>query len=153
AYIVSQFVGFQQLQRPFQRAFEEVAKVAAKLPEVEQEAVALRAEFDERDAVAEAAGARAAAVEERLAGALAEIEKQRAQIAEMGGDLQAAGVEAAVREAALVQAERMAQERAVALEVMQAEIIALWDSLGQLREEAQQREAATLAVRGELVSL
>jgi hypothetical protein len=153
AYIVSQFVGFQQLQRPFQRAFEEVAKVAAKFPEVEQEAVALRAAVGERDAVAEAAGARAAAVEERLAAALAEIEQQRAQIAEIGGDLQAARAEATVREAALMQAERDAVEHAAEAEAIQAEIGALWDSLGQLREEAQQREAATLAVRGELVAL
>src|SRR5215472_12915504 len=86
AYIVSQFVGFQQLQRPFQRAFEEVAKVAAKFPEVEQEAVTLRAAVGERDAVAEAAGARATAVEERLAAALAEIEQQRAQIVGLAGE-------------------------------------------------------------------
>ena len=137
AYIVSQFVGFQQLQRPFQRAFEEVAKVAAKFPEVEQEAVTLRAAVGERDAVAEAAGARATAVEERLAAALAEIEQQRAQIAEIADELEASRTEATVREAVL----------------MQAEIVALWDSLGQLREEAQQREAATLALRGEFVSL
>src|SRR5215813_7385324 len=89
AYIVSQFVGFQQLQRPFQRAFEEVAKVAAKLPEVEQKAIALRAAVDERDAVAEAAGDRAAAVEGRLTAALAEIEQQRAQIAEIADELEA----------------------------------------------------------------
>jgi chromosome segregation ATPase len=33
---------------------------------------------------------------------------------------------------------------------VQAEVMALWDSLGQFRDEAQQREAATLAVRAEL---
>src|SRR5215831_7794876 len=90
AYIVSQFVGFQQLQRPFQRAFEEVAKVAAKFPEVEQEAVALRAAVYERDAVAEAAGARAAAVEKRLAAALAEAQQERARADELRTALQAA---------------------------------------------------------------
>ena len=83
AYIVSQFVGFQQLQRPFQRAFEEVAKVAAKFPEVEQAAAGLRAAVDEREAAVEAANARAVVVEGRLAEALAEIEQQRAQIAEL----------------------------------------------------------------------
>jgi len=45
AYIVSQFVSFQQLQRPFRRAFEEVAKIAAKLPESEEQAAALRTGF------------------------------------------------------------------------------------------------------------
>jgi chromosome segregation ATPase len=178
AYIVSQFVGFQQLQRPFQRAFEEVAKVAAKFPEVEQAAVALRAAAAEREAVVEASNARAAAVEGRLAEALAEIEQQQAQIAEIGGELQAAQADAAVRTAALAQAQRAGQERTDAAAVMQAEVatlrealahaeraeqersasaegvqaevVALWDSLGQLRDEAQQREVATLAVRAEL---
>jgi hypothetical protein len=174
AYIVSQFVGFQQLQRPFQRAFEEVAKVAAKFPEVEQEAVALRAAVDERDAAVAAADARAAAVEERLAAALAEIEQQRAQIVELekGRDeretslaslsrradelvtaLETAGSEAAVRESALAQAEREAVERGAEAEAIQAEVGALWDSLGQLHEEAQQREAAAVAVRGEVAAL
>src|SRR6516162_1589247 len=50
AYIISQFVGFQQLHRPFIRAFEDVAKVAAKFPEVEHEAAGLRAAVGERDA-------------------------------------------------------------------------------------------------------
>jgi hypothetical protein len=174
AYIVSQFVGFQQLQRPFQRAFEEVAKVAAKFPEVEQEAVALRATVHEREAVAEAAGARAAAVEGRLAEALAEMDQQRAQIIELAKErderetslaslsrradelvaaLEVREAELAASEAALERAEWAAQERVVAAEMMQAEIAALWDSLGQHREEAQQREAATLAVRTELVAL
>jgi DNA repair exonuclease SbcCD ATPase subunit len=153
AYIVSQFVGFQQLQRPFQRAFEEVAKVAGKFPEVEQEALALRAAVDERDAVAEAAGARVAAVEGRLAEALAEIEQQQAQIAEIGGELQAAQTDATVRTADLAQTEREAVERAAEVEALQAEVGALWDSLGQLREEAQQREDAEAAVRGEVATL
>jgi hypothetical protein len=178
AYIVSQFVGFQQLQRPFQRAFEDIAKTAAKFPEVEQAAITLRAAVDESEAVAEASNARAAAVEGRLAEALAEIEQQRAQIAEIGGELQAAQADAAVRMADLAQAQRVGQERTDAAAVMQAEVarlrealahaeraerersasaegvqaevMALWDSLGQFRDEAQQREAATLAVRAEL---
>ena len=36
AYIVSQFISFQQLQRPFLQAYEDVAKTAAKYPEIEQ---------------------------------------------------------------------------------------------------------------------
>jgi hypothetical protein len=84
--IVAQFIGFQQLQRPFVRAFEDVAKTAAKYPEVEREAAALRTLVAERDAVVAAAEAKAASVEERLAEALAEIENQSAQIAELAGE-------------------------------------------------------------------
>src|SRR6266404_3783995 len=75
AYIVSQFVSFQQVQRPLLQAFESVAQTAAKYPEIEQEATALRAAVGERDAVIEAADARAADAEGRLAEALVEIER------------------------------------------------------------------------------
>jgi hypothetical protein len=81
AYIVSQVVSFQQLQRPFFQVLEDVARTAAKFPEIEQEATALRAALGERDAAVEAVNARAVAVEGRLAEALAEIEAQRGQIA------------------------------------------------------------------------
>src|SRR4029077_3303113 len=82
--IVSQFVSFQQLQRPLLQAFEGVAKTAAKYPEIEQEATALRAAVGERDAVIDAADARAAGAEGRLAEARIEIDRQRAQIADLG---------------------------------------------------------------------
>jgi hypothetical protein len=181
SYIVSQFVGFQQLQRPFQRAFEEVAKVAAKFPEIEQEAVALRAAIDERDAVAEAAGARAAAVGERLAAALAEIEQQRAQIVELAEErdeaqatladretavtelshradeflsaLQAAQTELATSEAALRCAEHETQERGAAAATMQSQIAGLRETLAQAEREAQQRAAAGTALQSEIAAL
>jgi Sulfotransferase family len=170
ASIVSQFISFQQLQRPFQQAFEEVAKLAAKFPEVEREAVALRAAAGERDAVVEAADAKAAAVEQRLAAALAEIEQQRAQIAELakGRDgreaafanlsrrvdelvttLEAARAEAAMREEALAQAERVGQERTVATEVMQAEV----STLQALARAEQERANAAEAAQAELLTL
>src|SRR5262249_37345456 len=60
AHIASQFVSFQQLQKPLQQAFEEVAQTAAKYSEVEREATALRAVITERDAALAAADARAA---------------------------------------------------------------------------------------------
>ena len=171
AYIVSQFVGFQQLQRPFQQAFEEVAKVAAKFPEVEQEAVALRAAVDERDAAVAAADARAAAVEERLAEALAEIDQQRAQIVELEGAraerrspslsrrsgrtghrARNGATEAAVRESALAQAEREAVERAAEAEAIRqrsGRCGTAWDSSG--RSTATRRRDA--GVRGEVAAL
>src|SRR6516162_9348356 len=84
AYIVSQFVSFQQLQRPLQQAFEDVAGTAAKYPEIEKEATALRAAVAERDAAIASADLRVEAAEARLADALAEIDRQRSEIADLG---------------------------------------------------------------------
>jgi len=173
AYIVSQFVSFQQLQRPFLRAFEEVAKIAAKLPESEQEAAALRTALGERDAIIETAERRANDAEARLAEAIAEIEIEReasglrATLAEREAGLaelsrrvdellaaqQAARAELAAREAALHSAERAGQERAAAAEAMQAEIAALRGGLARAEGEAQQRTASETALQGEIVGL
>jgi DNA repair exonuclease SbcCD ATPase subunit len=156
AYIVSQFVGFQQLQRPFQRAFEEVAKVAAKLPEVEQEAVALRAAVGERDAVTEAAGARATAVEERLAAALAEIEQQRAQIVGLAGERDEAGRTKATladRETAVTEFSQRADELFSALQAAQAELAASEAALRRAEQETQERRAAAATMQSEIAGL
>jgi hypothetical protein len=107
AYIVSQFVSFQQLQRPFLQVFEHVAKTAANYPEIEQEAAALRTTVSEREAVVDAAESKVAAAEGRLAEALAE------------------------REANLRHAEQEAQERTTAAEAVHSEIAALRESLAQ----------------------
>jgi hypothetical protein len=53
--IVSQFISFQQFQRPFHRGFENLSRLAANLPPIEQEAAALRAALRERDATVDAA--------------------------------------------------------------------------------------------------
>jgi hypothetical protein len=107
-YIVSQFVGFQQLQRPFQRAFEDVAKTAAKYPEIEQQATALQATVNERDAAVESADARATGAEGRLAEALLEIEQQatalRAVVSERDAAVAAADARAAGAEGRLAEA-------------------------------------------------
>jgi hypothetical protein len=174
AYIVSQFVSFQQLQSPFLKSYEDVAKVAVKYSEIEQEAAALRAAVGERDAVVEAADTRAAAVEGQLADALAEIEGQRAQIAELarGRDeretalanlsrrvdelaatLKAARAEAAVREAALAQAEREAQEHAVETAAVQDEIAAMREALARAEREARQRALAAKALESDVGAL
>lgn len=76
AAIVSQFVAFQQLQRPFLRDFEDIARTAAKCAEIEQELTALRA-------IAATAECRANGAEARLAEAMAEIERRRQQITEL----------------------------------------------------------------------
>src|SRR3984893_14909721 len=81
--IITQHINFQKLQEPFQRAFENIAAIAAKLPQVEQEVAELRAAVGERDALIEAANARASAVEARLAEAVAMAEAQRIYFAEI----------------------------------------------------------------------
>jgi hypothetical protein len=75
ASIVSQFVAFQQVQRPFLRDFEEIARTAAKYAEIEQELTTSRA-------IAASAERRANAAEARLTEAMAEIERRRQQITE-----------------------------------------------------------------------
>ena len=156
AYIVSQFVGFQQLQRPFLRAFEEVAKVAAKYPEIEEEAVALRAAVGERDQAVGAADGRAAAVEERLAEAVAEIEGQRTQIAELARERdEASGVKAtlAERETVIADVSRRADGLLAALQAAQAEAAAREAALRRAEQEAHERGAAAAAIQAEVGAL
>ena len=157
AYIVSQFVSFQQLQRPLLQAFEDVAKTAIKYPEIEQEVAGLRALIGERDAGIAAAELRADAAEARLSHALAEIEGQRARIADLSQDRAARSeiereaselrARLAERETALRHAEREAQERAAAAQAMQSEIAVLRDALSRAE---QQRAAAAVTLEAEL---
>src|SRR5208282_2181190 len=171
AAIVSQFVSFQQLQRPFIKAFEDVAKTAAKYSEIERQATVLQATLSERDAAVAAAGAGAVAAEGRLAAAVAEIEQQREQIAELAKEretavtelsgraaellaaLQAAQAEAAAREAALRHAGQEAQEHGAAAVAMQAEVAALRDALAQADRAAQERAVAADAMQAEIGTL
>ena len=181
ASVVSQFVSFQQLQRPFLQVFEGVAKVAAKYPEIEQEAAALRAAVHEREAIVDAADARAASAEGRLADALAEIEQRRTQIAERevafaelshrAEELLAAQhamqAELAARETAHQHAEQKAQKHAAAvaalhseiaasrkaLAAMEAEIAALRGRLAQAEGEVRERAAAAVAQQAEIAAV
>jgi hypothetical protein len=171
ADIVSQFVSFQQLQGPFLQAFEDVAKTAAKYPEIEQQATALRAAVSERDAAVEAADARAAGAEGRLAEALLEIDQQREQMNaalaeretaladlsrradELLAALQAAQAEVAAREAALSHAEQEAQDRSAAALAMQSEIAALRDALTQAERARHERAVAADTMQAEVTAL
>src|SRR5215472_13484800 len=118
SYIVSQFVGFQQLQRPLLQAFEGVAKVAAEFPAIEQEAAALRVQVSERETGLASAQLRADAAEACLADARAEIEGHRAQISELAKQHED-------REAVLRRTEQDARDCAAAGQAMHAEIAAL----------------------------
>ena len=155
-YIVSQFVGFQQLQRPFLQAFEDVAKTAAKYPEIEQQATALRATVSERDTAVEAADARAAGAEGRLADALLEIDHQRGQIAELArerDEVSRLNAALAERETAVADLSRRADELLAALQAAQAEAAAREAALSHAEQEAQDRAAAALAIESEVATL
>jgi hypothetical protein len=156
AYIVSQFVGFQQLQRPFLQAFEDVAKTAAKYPEIEQQATALRAAVSERDAAVEAADGRVAAAEGGLAEALEEIERQRAQITEFARERdEATSLRAtlAERETTLAGLSRRVDELLAALQAAQAEAAAREAALRHAEKEVEERGAAALAMQSEAAAL
>src|SRR5216683_2109328 len=156
SYIVSQFVSFQQLQRPFLQAFEDVAQVAAKYPEIEHEATVLRA-------AVETAEHRANATEARLVDAVAKIEEQRTQIAEIARERdnhaeharETGGLRAtlAEREAASADLSRRADELLAALQVAQAELETREAALRSAEQEAQQRSAAAEAMQSELAAL
>ena len=163
AYIVSQFVSFQQLQRPLQQAFEGVAEVAAKYPEIEKDAAALRVRIGERDAGMAAAELRANAAEARLADALAEADGQRTQIADLGRErddasslratLAAAEATLAEREAALADLSRRGDELTMALRASQSELEAREAALRRAEQEAQERIVAAAALRAEVATL
>src|SRR5271165_3419586 len=149
AYIVSQFVSFQQLQRPLLQAFEGVAEIAAKYPEIEQKASGLRKAVSERDALVDATKLRANAAESRLADAFAEIEAQSGQIVELAREHD----ERAEREIALAEHSRRADELRAALQVVQSEAAAREAALQHAEQKAQERRATAEAIEGEMATL
>jgi hypothetical protein len=158
--IVSQFISFQQLQKPFIRAYEDVTKDAAKYSEIVGEAKFLRTALSERDAAIAAGDARSAAVEARLTEALAEIEQQRAQIAEVARqrddraeiERESNGLKATLieREAALAEHSRRADELLAALQLAQAESAAREAALRHAERETQERAAAAGTMQTEV---
>jgi hypothetical protein len=151
-YIVSQFIGFQQLQRPFHQVFEDLAETAAKFPEIEREAAALRVLVNERDAGIAAAEARASSSEASLASALAENEERQAELAdltrerdgraEIERELNELKVTLVEREQALAQHVRRAEELGVALQAEQAQVATCEAALLMAEQKAQERYAA-----------
>src|SRR6266446_2024854 len=135
--IITQHINFQKVQEPFQRAFENIAGIAAKLPQVEQEAADLRAAVGERDALIEAANGRTGAAEARLAEAAA-AEAQRIHFAEIELErdahavaLENARAELASSQSALADAESEARDRTVAAEATGAAIAGLREDLSR----------------------
>jgi chromosome segregation ATPase len=170
--IAFQFVGFQQLQRPFQLAFEEVAKTAAKFRVIELELDDLRNAALERDALVETqraqievlAGERdiriaiegeASSLKARLAEretALAEVSRE---VVDLTASLQSARAEDAAQQEALQRAEQAAQQQAVTAEAMQGEIATLQEALAcaeQVATAAEVAQAEVVALRETVAS-
>jgi hypothetical protein len=139
----AQFLTFQQLQGAFQRDFEQAAAGAAKLSLLEQEAAALRASLQERDAQIETVRGEAQASAAQAAEALAEIERQRAQIAELVG-----GRDAAVTALEAVRGE--VQAGAVGMAEMSAAIERQRDQLADLVRERDEMARALDAAHAEV---
>ena len=162
-YIVSQFISFQQLQGPFQHIFEEIAETAAKFPETEREAAALRLLVNERDAGVASAEARASAAEARLMAALAENEAQQVRLAdftrdqdgraEIDRELNELRVTLSEREKALSERSRRAEELDVALQAAQSRLTTHETALRRAEQEAQEQGATALARQGEISAL
>jgi hypothetical protein len=168
--IVAQFVGFQQLQRPLQQAFEDVAKVAAGLPEIEQEVAALRAAAGEHDVLigaqraqldqlanehetriaveTEANGLRAALAEHEAA--FAELSRQTN---ELSAAVQSAQTEMAAQQEARARAEQAAQQQAASAEARQGEIAELQAALAQAEHTGKEHAAAAEAAQAEIAAL
>jgi hypothetical protein len=159
--LASQFVAFQQLQRPLQQAFEDVSKVVAGLPEIEQEVAALRAAAGEHDALIAAQRAQLdddlarkhearIAIEAEANGLRAELAEREARLAELSryADKLSADVQSA-------QAERTARQEALyaEAEALRAEAEALREALARAEQEAEQRAAAAEALRAEAEGL
>jgi hypothetical protein len=146
ASIVSEFVSFQQLQRPFQRTFEDVAKIAARYPEIEQEVAAGRAAVSQRDAVVAALQAEVMTLRE----ALAQVERAGQERANAAAALNA---EVMTLREALAQAERAGQERANAAAALNAEVVTLREALAHAERAGQERADAAAALNAEVMTL
>ncbi len=140
--IAAQFVTFQQLQGAFQRDFEQQAAAAARLPALEEEAVALH----ERAAAAEALEA--------------EVDRQRAQLADLARerDETAAALASARAEIedlrnAVALSEREADERTAAATAMQSKFGEIHEALTEAQKRAEEGDSAAAALRAEIVAV
>src|SRR6266404_3535952 len=158
--IITQCINFQQLQKPFQRAFENIAGIAAKLPQVEQEAADLRAEIEILRSALDQAEQRgqehaAAAATVQAESAVLRDGLARAELESVEASVAAEAICAEIRSSriALARAQREAQDRAAAGEALQAEINSLRSALAAVERRRHDGEAATAALHGEIATL
>jgi hypothetical protein len=150
----SQFTSFQSLQAPLHQALENLAATAAKYPELEQEAVALRAEIEQRAATEAALRAdieQGAATEAALR---ADIEQRavtevalRAYIEQRAATEVALRADIEQRAATEVALRADIEQRAATEAALQADIEQRAATEAALRAEVEQRAAAETTLR------
>jgi hypothetical protein len=147
---VAQFISIQNLQAPVHQALENLAATADKYPELEREAVALRADIEQR-AASEAAFR--AEVEQRAATEAvlrADIEQRTATEAVLRADIeQRAATETALR-SALDRAECDVKTAEARAEAVKVEVAAIQDTLAKTHRSLQERIAVASALQVEL---
>jgi hypothetical protein len=150
---VAQFISFQNLQAPLHQTLENLAAIAAKYPGLEQEAVALRAEIEQRAATE---AALRADIEQRAAtetALRADIEQRAATEAALQADIeQRAATEAALR-AEIDHAKREAADWAARAEALKADVATMRSELAKANHGLNERAAAAEALRDELTSV
>jgi hypothetical protein len=132
--IATDFLSFQQLQYAFEREFEHNATMAARLPEIEQEAKMLREALNERDSRLTSLEAHGTA----LGGVLVQAEQD---VAETRHALETARLELTARDKRLTELEAELAERAVRHSPSPVR-----DDLPVVRREAEARVSAADAM-------
>ena len=144
--IVSQFISFQQFHRPLQRAFENAATLAARLPQIEQDAAVLRAGLSERGPMIDEANRRASLAEEQRSASAAESEALRTHIAALAEERDEAN-----RRASSAEEQRSAS--AAESEALRAHIAALAEERDEANRRASSAEEQRLASAAESEAL
>lgn len=138
--VAAQYVGFDQLQRPFQRTFARNAELASRVPALEDAAATLRAVLAEREAALDTATREATA------------STARAEASEALAKETAAALAVLERERALAPRVRVAAQFAAA-EAVQADLTRLRTALAAAESEASAQATETTRLRREIAEL
>lgn len=155
--LAAQFRTFLQLQRAFEREFEERARLAARVPALEGEVAGLHASIVERDNQIEAVQAGARQRASQLDDTLAALEQERGRVAELlqqrdqtAAALDAANSSLSLRDARIAEIEAVLAEQTAAIEASQAETVGLREALESVRQENRERRKSQTTLEAAL---
>jgi hypothetical protein len=151
--IAVQFLGFQQVQRAFQREFEQVSALADQVPALSEKSAALQALISDREAQLTAIGAQAQESAARAAATLAELEHQKAAYADLveQRDVLARSAEDMRSEIArLSEAFAAAQLREHELERIRKQVGALREAVMQAERQAREHATVEAVIRADM---
>ena len=148
--IAVQSVTFQQLQRALRQEFEQTLAAANRIPALDQKVVALEVSISEREA-------RLAAASAQGRESAAEVDRQKAEIADLlrqraTDEARLAELEAALAERQAMQAE-MAKAQERSLVGIRGQVADLENVVKQVEQEAQERIAAIKAIGSEITEM